>query len=53
MSQQIITGLVSYLIQQSSMDFVGECWIAVNILITFFTLGKKYGLLCQKSGSFN
>jgi hypothetical protein len=45
MFQQIITGLVSYLIQQSSMDFVGEFWIVVNILITFFTLGKKYGFI--------
>src|ERR1700758_1250048 len=44
-AQQIITGIVSFLIQQSRMDFVGEFWIMVNILITFFTLGKKYGFI--------
>ncbi|MGZ3864032.1 MAG: hypothetical protein ACXVPN_13060 [Bacteroidia bacterium] len=43
--QQIITGIISFLIQESRMDFVGEFWIMVNILITFFTLGKKYGFI--------
>jgi hypothetical protein len=43
--QQIITGLVSFIIQKSSMDFVGEFWMVVNILITFFTLGKSYGFI--------
>lgn len=45
MFQQIVTGIISYLIQQSNMDFVGEFWIVVNILITFFTLGKKHGFI--------
>jgi hypothetical protein len=45
MFQQVVTGIVSFLIQRSSMDFVGEFWIVVNILITFFTLGKKYGFI--------
>jgi hypothetical protein len=43
--QQVITGIISYLIQKSSMDFVGEFWILVNILITFFTMGKRAGFI--------
>jgi hypothetical protein len=43
--QQTITGIVSYLIQESQMDFVGEFWMVVNILMAFVTLGKRYGLL--------
>ena len=44
-TQQVITGIISFLIQESQMDFVGEFWMMVNILITFFTLGKKYGFI--------
>jgi hypothetical protein len=40
--QQIVTGIISYLIQESRMDFVDEFWIVVNIIITFFILGKNY-----------
>lgn len=43
--QQIVTGIISYLIQESRMDFVGEFWIVVNIIITFFILGKNYGFV--------
>jgi hypothetical protein len=42
---QTIVGIVSYLIQESTMDFVGEFFILVNILIAFFTLGTKYGFI--------
>jgi hypothetical protein len=42
--QGIITGILSYLVQQSRMDYIGEFWMIVSILITFFTLDKRYGL---------
>jgi hypothetical protein len=42
---QTLVGVVSYLIQESSMDFVGEFFIVVNILIAFFTLGRNAGFL--------
>ncbi|HXP48885.1 MAG TPA: SpoIIE family protein phosphatase [Bacteroidia bacterium] len=42
--QGIITGTLSYLVQQSHMDLIGEFWMIVSILITFFTLDKRYGL---------
>lgn len=43
--QQNVTGIVSFLIQESRMDFVGEFWIVVNIMMAFFTLGNKYGFI--------
>jgi hypothetical protein len=43
--QQIVTGVVSYIIQESRMDFVGEFWIVVNILVSFFTLGRRAGFI--------
>lgn len=43
--QQNVTGVISFLIQESKMDFVGEFWILVNILVAFFTLGKNYGFI--------
>jgi serine phosphatase RsbU (regulator of sigma subunit) len=41
--QGIITGTLSYLVQQSRMDYIGEFWMVVSILTTFFTLGNRYG----------
>jgi hypothetical protein len=42
---QTLVGVVSYLIQESKMDFVGEFFIVVNILIAFFTLGRNAGFI--------
>jgi serine phosphatase RsbU (regulator of sigma subunit) len=41
--QGIITGTLSYIVQQSRMDYIGEFWMLVSILTTFFTLNKRYG----------
>jgi serine phosphatase RsbU (regulator of sigma subunit) len=42
---QVIVGIVSYIIQEAGMDFVGEFFMIEIILLTFFTLGKRYGIV--------